>query len=1140
MATNKTKKKSPKPSYKIITWNCEGAQSKKQEVDILISDENPLAICLQDTRLTEETEKFLEFNGYKSYFKSIRSTASGVALYVKKTVPQSPVILNTNLQAVAVRVTMKGKSYVLTSVYVPPSSVPTVSEFDSFITSLKSSSYILNGDLNAHSPYWGSRTTCPRGKVVEPIIEKHHLIPINTQDDTFFSRAHESYSLIDLTLAHPSIFLDFQYKVLPDSHNSDHYPIVLDLNGDCDEGERIPHWNFKKADWDNFARQASQQITESIFLDCEDKMEAFTEALIDIATANIPKTSRVQTQVSKSWFDDECKAAKRERNRVERLYKAYPDLSNRIKVKKMQAETRRLFRSKKRKSFRSYVSSLGEKVKAKKMWAMIRKMTGKKVPGHLHHMKDSDGNLITNKEELSNLIGKTYEDIHSSSNYSKDFENTKKKEEEKTFDFNDGSKHRYNRKFRLRDLRRSIKKAKDTAAGPDQVHYQILKHLPEQVLQILLDILNEYWENQTFPPGWRLAMVLPIPKPGKDLLYPTSYRPIALTSCLCKTMERMVNERLVHHLERNRILTKFQCGFRNDMSTTDQLVRLDTYIRDALIDNDHAVAVFFDLHKAYDTTWKHGILRDLYDKGLRGNLPMFIKNFLTCRHFMVLYGATLSDTFVQEEGVPQGAILSTTLFNIKLNDIVKVIMPGVECSLYVDDFVIMFKAKRMTCLSRKLKESIAAIEKWTRDNGFTIAVGDDKTVAMHFCRHRSCENPDLVINGQQIRFVKEKKFLGLIWDTKLNFKAHIKYLKQKCQNSLNIIKILSHTDWGAGKKVLLKLYRALVRSKLDYGCIIYRNASETDLKTLDVVHNQGIRLCLGAFKSSPIESLYVEANEPPLRERRLELMMKYGLRIKCNTRNPAYKAVFDMKYKNKYNAPVTNARRNSVRPRRRARSLAVELDELFRDSGINTPECNLLAKVQVNKVFDYPPCYSRDVFVNFDLLAFDKSSTTDAAYKVLFGELVERRYKKHIHYFTDGSKKDEISSYGGFCPEYLGVFSRRICNHSSIYTAEAQGMIHALKHIKVSPSLNGKFVIFSDSKSVLESIQTQNSKNITLKEINEIIQQILNKSRKTLEFCWVPSHRGIEGNVKADKAAERARERERDDQFEIPYTDLVD
>ena len=138
------------------------------------------------------------------------------------------------------------------------------------------------------------------------------------------------------------------------------------------------------------------------------------------------------------------------------------------------------------------------------------------------------------------------------------------------------------------------------------------------------------------------------------------------------------------------------------------------------------------------------------------------------------------------------------------------------------------------------------------------------------CRHRSCEDPELELNGQKIEFVKEKKFLGLIWDTKLNFNAHIQYLKQKCQNSLNIIKILSHTDWGSGKKILLRLYRALVRSKLDYGCIIYRNASEKSLKCLDVIHNQGIRLSLGAFKSSPVESLYVEANELPLSERRIE------------------------------------------------------------------------------------------------------------------------------------------------------------------------------------------------------------------------------------------------------------------------------
>ena len=345
------RKKSEKASHKIITWNCEGAQSKEEEIEKLIHSHNPVAVCLQDTRLTTESEKKLEFEGYKPYFKSISPYASGVALYVKKTVPQSEVIMTTNLQALAVRVTLKGKTYVLTSIYVPPSTVPSISDFDSFITNLKSSSYLLNGDINAHSPYWGAKTTCPRGRVVEPIIEKHNLIPINIKDHTFWSRAHNSFSLVDLTLAHPSIYLDFKYEVLPDLHTSDHYPIVLELNGECEESEKIPRWNFNKADWANFSRQAAEEITEDIFIDEEDKMSAFTRELIFIATDNIPQTSCFKTPASKPWFDDECKVAKRERNRVERLFKAYPSLSNRIKVKKDAGRNKKAFSIQKEKVF---------------------------------------------------------------------------------------------------------------------------------------------------------------------------------------------------------------------------------------------------------------------------------------------------------------------------------------------------------------------------------------------------------------------------------------------------------------------------------------------------------------------------------------------------------------------------------------------------------------------------------------------------------------------------------------------------------------------------------------------------------------------------------------------------------------------
>ena len=194
----------------------------------------------------------------------------------------------------------------------------------------------------------------------------------------------------------------------------------------------------------------------------------------------------------------------------------------------------------------------------------------------------------------------------------------------------------------------------------------------------------------------------------------------------------MVNERLVWYLEKNGLLTKQQCGYRANRSTVDHLIRLETFIRDAFIQNQHLVAVFFDLQKAYDTTWKHGILKDLHGMGLRGNLPIFIGNFLSDRTFQVHLGTILSDKiFHQEEGVPQGAILSTTLFHVKINNIVKQVDPGVECSLYVDDFVIMYKSPTIDAIQRKLQHTINRLEEWTLKNGFTIS--KNKTVAMHFC-----------------------------------------------------------------------------------------------------------------------------------------------------------------------------------------------------------------------------------------------------------------------------------------------------------------------------------------------------------------------------------------------------------------------
>ena len=164
----------------------------------------------------------------------------------------------------------------------------------------------------------------------------------------------------------------------------------------------------------------------------------------------------------------------------------------------------------------------------------------------------------------------------SSDNYSHMFNRYRLKLEKKTIDFDTNDQYSYNDVFTLHELKQAIKISRDTSPGIDTVHYQLLKHLPEDSLLLLLYIFNHIWLTQDFPTSWKTAIIIPVPKSGKVLSDPGSYRPIALTSCLCKTMERMVNSRLTWYLERHMVITEYQSGFRRRRSTVDNLVTLST------------------------------------------------------------------------------------------------------------------------------------------------------------------------------------------------------------------------------------------------------------------------------------------------------------------------------------------------------------------------------------------------------------------------------------------------------------------------------------------------------------------------------------------------------------------------------------
>ena len=128
-----------------------------------------------------------------------------------------------------------------------------------------------------------------------------------------------------------------------------------------------------------------------------------------------------------------------------------------------------------------------------------------------------------------------------------------------------------------------------------------------------------------------------------------------------------------------------------------------------------------------------------------------------------------------------------------------------------------------------------------------------------------------------------------MFDHRLTWVAHIKYVKTKCLEALNILRVLSHTSWGADRQTLLRLHKAFIISKLSYGCEIYSSATQSHLKSLDSVHHAGIRLATGGFKSSPIPSLLVDAGELPLDLYRQSSLLRYWYRVQRLPNSLAYK-----------------------------------------------------------------------------------------------------------------------------------------------------------------------------------------------------------------------------------------------------------
>ena len=249
----------------------------------------------------------------------------------------------------------------------------------------------------------------------------------------------------------------------------------------------------------------------------------------------------------------------------------------------------------------------------------------------------------------------------------------------------------------------------------------------------LLKVINSLWGKGVCPKTWTHSIVIPLLKYEKPPDQPSSYRPICLTSVLCKTMERMIANRLRWFLESNDLLHPAQCGFRNKRSTKDCLMKLHDDIYKSISNRRFTVAVFLDIEKAYDMVWRTGLLYKMSKLGIKGNMLAWISSFLSDRTFQVRVGSTLSNVFSLENGIPQGSVLSSILFSIMINDLPEHIKSNIN--IFADDSCIWQFGLKLSEVTEKLQACLGNISKWCKTWGFDMSNGKS-TAYIFTCRRK--------------------------------------------------------------------------------------------------------------------------------------------------------------------------------------------------------------------------------------------------------------------------------------------------------------------------------------------------------------------------------------------------------------------